>query len=98
MSRLTRAAKGQECTVNLFPYCDCTTETTVLAHAPSEDKGWARKSPDWWGADCCNSCHEILDGKRRTEIPKEEIYRCHMRGVFRTIKRRINMGLIEVDL
>ena len=47
-SKLTKAAKGQECTIQLFPYCNFNPETTVFAHAPSEDKGMARKSPDWW--------------------------------------------------
>lgn len=68
----------------------------MLAHAPSEDKGMARKSPDWWGADCCSTCHDIIDGRRRADIPPDEIYRAHIRGVFRTIKRRIEQELISV--
>lgn len=94
-SKLTRAARMQECTVQLYPYCNGNPETTVLAHAPSEDKGMARKSPDWWGADCCSTCHDIIDGRMPTDIPKEEVYMAHIRGVYRTIKRRIEQGLID---
>lgn len=97
MSKLTKAARGQECTIQLYPYCNFDSETTVFAHAPSEDKGMARKSPDWWGADSCSTCHDILDGRRKTDIPKCEIESAHTRGVFRTIKRRIEQGLIKIE-
>lgn len=98
LSKLRKASKGTECTVQLFPYCLWgTTETTVLAHAPSELKGMGNKSPDWWGADCCAACHDLVDGRKRvSDITGEEIYRAHMRGVFRTIQRRIEGGLISV--
>ena len=96
MSKLTKAAKLQECTIQIHPYCSMNAETTVLCHAPSEDKGISRKSPDWWGADGCSACHDIVDSRREVDLPREEVYRCHMRGVFRTMKRRIEQGLIIV--
>jgi hypothetical protein len=96
-SKLTKAARGQECTVQLFPYCNGNTETTVLAHANSEDKGMGIKSPDWWGADCCSACHDILDSRNSVpDVSDSEIFRCHMRGIYRTIKRRIEQGLIKI--
>ena len=96
MSKLTQAARMQECTVHLYPYCNGNPETTVLAHAPSERKGWGIKSPDWWGADCCSACHSILDGHTKTDIPKDELTAAHIRGVFRTIERRIDQGKIII--
>lgn len=95
MSRLTRAAKGQECTIQIHPYCNMNSETTVFAHANSEDKGMAIKSPDWWGADSCSTCHDIVDGRRKTDLSREEIFSAHVRGIYRTIKRRIEQGLIK---
>ena len=99
LSKLRKAARDQECTVQLYPYCLWgITETTVLAHAPSEFKGTGNKSPDWWGADACSACHDLVDGRRRVpDITAEEIYRAHMRGVFRTLQRRIEGGLIHVE-
>jgi hypothetical protein len=95
-SKLTEAARGQECTIQLHPYCNFNPETTVFAHAPSEDKGMARKSPDWWGADSCSTCHNIVDGRHKVDISNEEIRSAHQRGIYRTIKRRIEQGLIKV--
>lgn len=98
LSKLRGASKGKDCTVQLYPYCLWgTTETTVLAHAPSEMKGLGFKSPDWWAADACAVCHDLVDGRRRVDdITAEEIYRAHVRGVYRTIQRRIEGGLIDV--
>lgn len=95
-SKLTKAARGQECTIQIHPYCNMNPETTVFCHAPSESKGMGTKSPDYWGADGCSDCHDIVDGRRRVDIPDDEIVQCHIRGVFRTIQRRIEQGLIKV--
>jgi len=94
MSKLTKVAKGRECTVNLYPYCEHNPETVVLAHAPCEDKCMSKKSPDWWGAYACYTCHMILDGQQKSDIPQEELFRCHMRGVYRTLKMIIEEGLL----
>ena len=97
MPKVSKLCRAAECTVQLFPYCRLGTETVVLAHAPSELKGMGRKSPDWWGADACAACHDLVDGRQRvSDITGEEIYRAHIRGVFRTILRRIEGGLIIV--
>lgn len=97
MSKLTDASRGQECTLQIHPYCDWNTETTVFAHANSEDKGIGNKSPDWWGADSCNACHAVVDGRTRTDLSETEILRCVLRGIYRTLRRRIrDQGLIKV--
>lgn len=96
MSKLRKAARGRQCTIQIHPYCSMDDETTVLCHAPCEDKGWSTKSPDWWGADGCNICHDIVDGRMKVELSQEEIKECFVRGIYRTIKRRIEQGLISV--
>lgn len=97
MSKIRKSARGQDCTIQIHPYCNQNPETTVLCHAPSEDKGWGIKSPDWWAAYGCSTCHDIIDGRMKTELSQDEIYRCHMRGVFRTQKILIEKGLICQD-
>lgn len=95
MTPLRKAAKGEECTIQLHPHCNGNPETTVFAHAPSDDKGMSLKSPDYWGAYSCSSCHDIVDGRKKVDdISAEEIYRCFIRGVYRTLKRRIEQGVI----
>lgn len=95
-SKLTKAARGQECTIQIHPYCNMNPETVVFCHAPSEFKGIGIKSPDWWGADGCSACHDIVDGRRRVYLDTEEIRECFYRGIYRTIQRRIEQGLIKI--
>ena len=97
-SKLTKAARGKPCTVNLYPYCNEDPETTVFAHMPSEDSGMGYKSPDHWGCFSCSICHDILDGRMYTTLTKEEISECQVRGLFRTWKIFIEMGLIKIEL
>jgi len=95
--KLTQAARGQECTIQIHPYCSGNTETTVFCHAPCEDKGMGFKSPDWWGADGCSSCHDIVDHRVFTDLSNEDIFEYFMRAIYRTLKRRIEeQGLIHV--
>lgn len=95
-SKITTSAKGKACTVELHPYCNGEPGTTVHAHAPSPFKGMGLKSPDWWGARACSACHDIVDGRVRVELSSEEVYRCFMRGVFKTIQQLIDEGEIIV--
>jgi len=91
-SNLTKAAKGQSCTIQLIPYCNHNPETTVFCHAPSSRKGWGIKSPDWWGAFGCSDCHDIVDGRVQVDLPKAEIERCFNRGIYETLAIQIESG------
>ena len=94
--KLTEAARGQDCTLQIHPYCNGNPETVVGCHINCEDKGWSLKSPDWWLVDGCSSCHDVIDGRMKTDLSSEEVQNCVMRGLYRTIKRRIEQGLISV--
>lgn len=95
-SKLTKAARGQGCTVQLHPYCNGNPETTVLAHIGSERKGMGIKSPDYFGVFACSDCHDIIDKRRRVDIPEEEILKCTLRGLYRTLSIQIEMGNIKI--
>jgi hypothetical protein len=95
-SKLTKAARMQECTANIHPHCNYNAETVVFCHAPSEDKGWGIKSPDWWGGDCCYDCHAALDDRITSDLSKLDKAEIWLRVIFRTQKRRIEQELIRV--
>lgn len=96
MSKLRKSAKGENCTLQIHPYCNGNPETVVLCHLPSEGKGMALKSPDHWAAYGCSNCHNIIDGRWNTDLSDAEILRCMMRGLYRTQEQLINKGLIRV--
>lgn len=98
MSALTRAARGQGCTVWL-PGCHFDrAETVVLAHLRLPGFcGVGQKPPDWMGAHACGSCHDLCDGRKRIEgMTRAEIQLAHAVGVFRTLARLIEMGEVRV--
>ena len=95
--KITKHAKGQDCQIQLYPYCNQNPETTVFCHAPCEDKGMGIKSPDWWGAFGCSSCHDVIDGRKKVnDISKLEIDQAHTRGIYRTLKILIDDGIITI--
>ena len=96
MTKLRKAAKGKDCTLQIHPYCNGNPETVVTCHINCEDKGWSLKSPDWWSVYGCSNCHDVIDGRMKTDLSSDEVRACIMRGLYRTIKSRIEQGLISV--
>jgi len=96
MSKIRKSAMGQDCQLNIYPYCNGNPETTVLCHAPSIYKGMSLKSPDHWGSYGCSDCHDIIDGRRQIPLSKLEILECVMRGVFSTQQLLIDQGLMVI--
>ena len=95
-NKFTKSARGEDCTLQMWPHCNGNTETTVLCHLPSEFKGVALKSPDWWAVFGCSSCHDILDGRAKSSLSEYEVLQCAMWALYRTHKRMIEKGLIQI--
>ena len=98
MSKLTKASRGQPCSVRLPGVCNENPETTVLAHINGVrfGHGIGRKVNDLLAADCCSACHDALDGRVETPFSRQGLKLMHYEGVMETILRRMNEGLIVV--
>lgn len=92
--KATQSAKGERCTLQT-PYCNNDPSTVVFCHAPCEDKGTSIKSPDFWGAHGCSSCHDYLDGRYTVKPTDEEQIFYWFRGNYRTLKRQFNNGVFR---
>ena len=83
-------ARGQECTLRiaaLAGYGGCaSTETTVLAHAPSRESGMGYKSFDRWGAFSCATCHDLVDKHRSLDEAPRWVLEAWLRGIPETQK------------
>ena len=98
-SKIRQSARGEQCTLQIHPYCNGNPETTVLAHLPSQSHGIGLKSPDWWAVYSCSGCHDVIDSRNPhaiRELGWDEVNRCIMRGLFRTQQRLQEKGLIQV--
>lgn len=74
MSKITEAARGRPCTIRL-PGCNGNPETSVWAHINSIrwGSGKGKKSPDIIGAIACSNCHDLLDGRTKTDLDRDFI-------------------------
>ncbi len=96
MTNLRKLARGQPCMVRLEG-CDGGGETTVLAHYRLSGycgTGLTPISDLAFGAWACFSCHEIVDMRRKTSMPREEVRLAHAEGVLRTIVELRRLGVI----
>lgn len=66
MTPIRRAARGQDCTLQLLGVCNGDPSTVVLCHSNSlaDGKGMGLKAPDTAACFGCSSCHDVLDGRR----------------------------------
>lgn len=98
MSKITKAARGQQCTVMLDGVCNFNHETVVFCHYRDLSLGCGAgfKPSDLFGAFCCSSCHDALDGRSKVPHDKEWLRNEHRRGVFKTQKILLDEGLIKL--
>jgi len=59
--KLTAAARGQQCTLQIPGVCQGDTETVVACHSPLLEDREGTKAPDFCIAFGCAQCHDILD-------------------------------------
>ena len=94
--KLRDSARGEECTLQIFPYCNGNPETVVLCHLPS-GSGMGQKSPDWFAVYGCSNCHDIIDGRIiKDALWPHEIETAKKLALFRTWQRMIEKGLIKI--
>ncbi|MGK8471184.1 DUF1364 domain-containing protein [Stutzerimonas stutzeri] len=95
-AKLTKAARGRDCTVRI-PGCPNNTETTVLAHYRLAGTcGAGIKPNNLQGAWCCDYCHSVCDGRIKAPegMTREDIRLAHAEGVMRTIDILVREGVV----
>jgi hypothetical protein len=65
VSKIRKSAKGEECSLRL-EVCNGNNETTVLAHI-GHNRGMGMKCSDHFAVYACNSCHDVIDGRVKTD-------------------------------
>jgi len=94
MSKITEAARGQECTVRIPSVCNW--DSTTVVHAHLNGGGGAMKHHDIHGAFACSACHAWLDGGYVKTASRDERDLAHLQAMQRTQLILLDLGLIQV--
>lgn len=79
-----KEARGKPCMVRL-PGCSGGGDDVVLAHYRLAGTcGTGMKPPDQLGAWACSNCHDRIDGRVNSGLPRVELRLAHAEGCFRT--------------
>lgn len=94
MTDLKKLARGRSCTVRL-PCCLGSPETVVLAHYRLAGfSGIGKKPSDLLGAWACAACHDAVDGRAPSDLPRDLLRLYHAEGVMRTLAALEREGAI----
>lgn len=93
MSKITESARGQPCTIRLDG-CNGGPENETVVFAHLNGGGMGMKVLDIHGAYACHNCHDILDGRKKSDLSKEEILLYHLLGMKRTQEILVRKGLL----
>lgn len=93
-SKYTKSARFQECQVRIPGHCNFRPETTVLAHL--NGAGMGLKHYDIHGAYSCSGCHDVIDGRVKTEHDPAYIRIWHLDGIIRTQRIMIENGVLKL--
>jgi len=97
--KLLDSARGQPCTLEFAGICSHDSETTVSAHIHDETFGMARKADDFATVHACDRCHMFMDqGGWIGKISQTVLLRHIQRAIFRTMRNRIERGLVIIPL
>lgn len=93
--KITQAARGENCTLQIVGVCNGNPETVVFCHFPDETHGMGQKATDLSGGFACSSCHDMVDGR----VKKDNVYHANdnwymRRSQTRTMERLFELGIL----
>ena len=94
-SKITKFAQGKPCTIRL-PQCNSNPETSVWAHINSVRWGSGKgiKSFELCGCIACQSCHDLLDVRKKTDLDKDFIRMAAYEAHFESLMLLHKAGII----
>jgi hypothetical protein len=97
MTDLRAYAKGKPCMIRLVGICNRNNLTTVLCHERvSGLSGGSMKAPDFFAAWGCSCCHDVVDGRVKSDLTYEQRRFALSEGVRSTQVCLFNAGIVSI--
>lgn len=91
-TKIRKSAKGEDCSLRLG---NCSSnETVVLAHI-GKNRGMGIKCADYMAVYACSNCHDIIDGRVKTEYTKDQLNTEKLRALEETLNKLFDKGLLK---
>lgn len=91
MSKIRESARGEYCSLRLG--CCSSNETVVLCHV-GKNRGWAIKCADYFAVYACSNCHDMIDGRIKSQFTKTELQAEKLRALEETQGKLVEKGLL----
>ena len=73
MTDLRKYARGKPCMIRIPGVCSHDPEKVVWCHVRMVDiSGAGLKAPDYCGAFGCSPCHDVVDGRQKSDFTADE--------------------------
>lgn len=89
---LRDSARGQPCLIRIPGHCNHDHSTVVLCHL--NGGGTGTKKSDLFAAFGCSGCHDVVDGRVKSQHTKADIELMHRQGVERTNQYWLDTGMV----
>lgn len=96
-SKILKAARGEQCTLQIVGVCNGNPETVVFCHFPDESHGMGLKADDICGGFGCSACHDMIDGRSSLAWADAGEKHWYMRrSQTRTLRKLFESGVLKI--
>ena len=89
--KIKNSARDEDCSLRLG---ECSSpETVILAHI-GKSRGVGIKCSDYFAVYACSTCHDIIDGRAKSQFTKDELNSEKLRALEETQGKLVNKGLM----
>ena len=91
--KIRSSARDEDCSLRLGA-CS-SNETVILAHI-GRNRGMGIKCADYMAVYACSNCHDIIDGRIKSEYTQDQLSTEKIRALEETLCKLFRKGLLHV--
>ncbi len=94
-TKITKSAKGEDCSVRLPTICSFDNDKTILAHIGTSFSA-PNRAHDFHACYCCSDCHDVVDNRVKSDFSSEDLLTAVTDAMMETQNKLIAKGLVII--